>query len=106
MLEEEMMQKCRICGNIIQEGQPHFRVDGGKVCSSECYTEFFWIEKVEWSLDCRTDDQEPIFRYNGNHYVIGAEDIEGTFRGYSGQRHFIYYTSGPFAGQLFTTTNL
>ena len=101
-----MMQKCRICGNIIQEGQPHFVVEGGAVCSSDCYTEMYWLEKVEWSLDCRTSEQEPVFRSKGLHYVIGAEDAEMTFRGYAGQRHFIYYMSGPFAGQLFTTTNL
>lgn len=100
------MQKCRVCGEIIMKGQPHFVVEGGVVCSSDCYTEMYWLEKVEWSLDCRTSEQEPVFRSKGLHYVIGAEDAEMTFRGYAGQRHFIYYMSGPFAGQLFTTTNL
>lgn len=104
--EVNRMRKCKVCGAVINDGDGYFVTKKGDVCSSECHTEMFWSEKIDWAEDCRTEDEEPVFRFNGEHYVIGAEDAEGPFRGSAGRVFYVYYHVGPFAGKIFRTTNL
>lgn len=105
-MEEKLMWKCCVCGKSIKGDGPYFQSIRGLLCSEACHEHEFWKNKIEWALDCRTEVQEPVFRCNGEHYVIGAEDAKSIFRGHGGQRFFIYYVVGPFADKVFTTSNL
>lgn len=100
------MRKCKICGYEVPEGAPHYMTKRGIVCSEKCHTELFWEEKVIWAEDCRTEEEEPVFRFKGEHFVIAAEDEETSFRGGSGRLYYVYYCKGPFAGKIIKTTNL
>lgn len=100
------MSKCVICGYEIQPGEGYFATPKGDVCSSECHTEAFWLQKVDWAEDCQTEEGEPVFRANGQHYVISAEDDGSFFKGHSGRLFYVYYHLGPFAGKIIRTTNL
>lgn len=100
------MSKCIVCGYEIHPGDGYFATKQGDVCSSECHTEAFWMQKIAWAEDCQTEEGEPVFRSNGHHYVISPEDDGSYFRGHSGSLHYVYYHTGPFAGTIVRTSNL
>ena len=84
--------KCKICGKAFDE--THYGEPYQDICSSECYSKQFWIEKIE------VKDKLTII--NGECYFIGDENDTSYFRGHAGRKFKIQKDNG----EIIETTNL
>lgn len=88
--------KCRICGKEFDKIRYSKPVDD--ICSSECHTENFWLEKIEYI------DELTII--NGECYHVGDEKSMSSFRGFCGKNFIIKYIDGINKDKTVFTTNL
>jgi len=88
--------KCRICDkDFVKEKY------GGEykdICSSECFNDAFWLEKIK--------DKDIITIIDGESYYIDDEKSNSSFRGFSGQKFIIKYIDGDKKDKVIVTTNL
>lgn len=88
--------KCKICGNEFDKRK--YGVPYEDICSSECYKENFWLEKIEYI------DELTII--NGECYHVGDEKSTSSFRGFCGDKFIIKYINGVNKDKTVFTTNL
>lgn len=89
--------KCEICGKEFVKAR--YSGDYKTLCSSECFMERFWIDKVK-AIKLQPN-RFPII--NGNLYFIDKEhNAESSFRGFGGREFKIRF----LIGKQITTTNL
>lgn len=91
--------RCEICGKEIEKSS----YMGAVLCSSECFTENYWLEK------CKAQETDP-YEYaiiDGQSYHFNrkkpiAEYSRYEFLGFDGKRFTIRYDNGD----TYTTNNL
>jgi len=88
--------KCRICGEEFTKEK--YGGDYKDICSSECFKDAFWLEKIE--------DKDVLTIINGECYHVGDEQSKSSFRGFDGSRFIIKYIDGDKKDKVIVTTNL
>ena len=67
----------------------------------------YWEEKVDWkNAGDITKKGNICARVNGHHYVIGHEKMPLSKKGCGGAKFVFFFTSGPYAGRAFQSTNV
>lgn len=84
--------KCEICGKEIEKSS----YIGNVLCSSECFTKNYWLERVK-----RKDVPTQVV-IGGQVFQIASEDSDRGVRGFGGRRFVIEF----FDGRKVITTNL
>ena len=75
------MLECEICGKQIEKSQYYDNV----ICSSECFTKHYWMERVK-----NRDSKRQVIA-KGVVYQIGDENDISSFRGFSGAKFVIHF---------------
>jgi hypothetical protein len=93
--------KCIICGKEFDtdDGHGYYSTEKGIVCSSNCFDEYFWREKI----DEYKKDHSKIIVANHRCYYIEDEKSSGSFRGFGGHQFNIRLKN---TDEVITTTNL
>lgn len=86
--------KCKVCGKDFNPEKMLFAKL--HLCSEECFTTDFWLEKVR-----QKDDPNQVI-IEGECYYIGEENCARSFRGFGGHEFIIKRNDG----KLIKTTNL
>lgn len=92
--------KCEICGKEIKES----KFSNAILCSSECHTMQFWLEKAK-SMQEDKEYASRIAIIDRNMYYIDDEDAVGPLgstRGFGGREFIIKFKDG----RIVKTTNL
>ena len=58
-----------------------------------CFSCGFWLEKIMWAANDRTDNGRRVARIHGNHYVIEPDTQRG-FQGFGGRKMVIKFHDG------------
>lgn len=88
--------KCRICGKEFDKEK--YGENYKDICSSECFNDAFWLEKIEYS--------DELLIINGECYHVGDEKSTSSFRGFCGNNFIIKYIDGINKDKTIFTTNL
>lgn len=86
------MLECEICGKQIEKSQYYNNV----ICSSECFTKHYWLERV------KNKDSKRQVVAKGVVYQISDENSISSFRGFDGAKFVIHF----FDGRKVFTSNL
>lgn len=85
--------KCSVCNKEIEESE--FIDEVPPLCSTECFVQFFWDEKVKAFNNGRGINDSMVAIIDGNHYTV-LQDIQGKtpFKGYGGREFKIRFNDG------------
>ena len=86
------MLECEICGKQIEKSQYYDNV----ICSSECFTKHYWLERV------KNKDSKRQVVAKGVVYQIENENDRSSSRGFAGAKFVIHF----FDGRKVFTSNL
>ena len=86
------MLECEICGKQIEKSQYYDNI----ICSSECFTKHYWLERV------KNKDSKRQVVAKGVVYQISDENDISSFRGFDGAKLVIHF----FDGRKVFTSNL
>jgi hypothetical protein len=86
------MLECEICGKQIEKSQYYNNV----ICSSECFTKHYWLERVK-----NKDSKRQVIAKGVVYQISDENDISG-FRGFDGAKFVIHF----FDGRKVFTSNL